>query len=88
MLAGIFLDVIDLPRGAVEQMPSGKIRGARRLRLCNHRRGQLLLAFAIRSFDVSHDKQARLHYRSEAHWRAVAAPRNPAQYPPQAWRSR
>jgi len=67
VLAGIFLDVIDLPRGVpVEQMPSGKIQALAGFVCAIIVAGSSLLAFAIRSFDVSHDKQARLTAALEA----------------------
>jgi Na+/melibiose symporter-like transporter len=67
VLAGVFLNVIEFPRGlAVEQMPADKVR-ALALFVCGVMiAGASLLVAVIRSFDVSHEKQAAINRRLEA----------------------
>jgi hypothetical protein len=67
VLAGVFLDVIDLPRGVpVEQMPQDKVAALAGFVCAIIMAGGSLLAVVIRRFDVSKEKQARLNARLEA----------------------
>ncbi len=76
VLAGVFLDLLDLPRGVpLEQMPQGKIAALAAFVCVIIVAGGSLLAVVIRRFDVSRERQALLTARLEAlkTGRAVAA---------------
>ena len=77
VLAGVFLDILDLPRGVpLEQMPQDKIAALAAFVCAIIVAGGSLLAFVIRSFDVSKERQALLTARLEAlkGGRAAVAP--------------
>ena len=64
VLAGVFLDLVALPRGvSVAQMPQDKIAALATFVCVIILAGGSLLVFAIRRFEVSRDKQARLNER-------------------------
>lgn len=66
VLAGVFLDVIDLPRGVpIEQMPQDRVAALAAFVCVIIVAGGSLLAVVIRGFDVSKEKQARLTARLE-----------------------
>ncbi|MCU0758206.1 MAG: MFS transporter [Steroidobacteraceae bacterium] len=67
VLAGVCLDVIDLPRGVpLEQMPQDKVSALAAFVCAIIVAGGSLLAVAIRRFEVSREKQARLTARLAA----------------------
>jgi GPH family glycoside/pentoside/hexuronide:cation symporter len=67
VLAGVFLDILDLPRGVpLEQMPQDKISALAMFVCAIIVAGGSLLAAVIRRFDVSKERQALLTRRLEA----------------------
>ena len=59
MLAGVFLDVLDLPRGVpLAQMPQDKIAALAWFVCAIIVAGGSLLSVVIRRFDVSKERQA------------------------------
>ncbi len=64
VLAGVFLDLVALPRGvSVAEMPAGKVAALAGFVCAIIVAGGSLLVFAIRRFEVSREKQARLTAR-------------------------
>jgi len=67
VLAGVFLDILDLPRGVpLEQMPQDKIAALAAFVCGIIITDGSLLAVVIQRFDVSKERQARLTVRLEA----------------------
>ena len=66
VFAGVFLDILDLPRGVpLEQMPQDKISSLAAFVCVIIVAGGSLLALVIRRFEVSKERQARLTARLE-----------------------